>query len=199
MNRKFIKERIRCQGSAKDWCNYSGSRTGFYQQNHASLQHRHGCGIIALSENREPSMTVHEARWQTIASYTALNHKPRFAVFYYPAAPELSLPETVGLSPQTDERAATHWHPLEDTATIHASHPRSTAGTSLQALTARQMAALKLLAGGKADFHATVQAGANLSTMSALIKSGLAKTTQKDGVKFWEITEAGLAKLRSEI
>ncbi len=142
-------------------------------------------------------MTVHEARWQTIASYTALNHKPRFAVFYYPATPELSLPETVGLSPQMNERAATHWHPLEDTTAIHASHP--TTAASLQALTTRQMAALKLLAGGKADFHATIQAGANLSTMSALIKSGLAKTTQIGGVKFWEITEAGLAKLRSEI
>lgn len=144
-------------------------------------------------------MTVHEARWHDIASYTALNIKPRFAVFYYPAAPELGLSETIGLYPKVDARLATHWHPLENTDAIHGirHRPAFATGTPLQALTARQMAVLKLLANGKADFHAIIQAGANLSTMSALGKAGLVSTTQKDNIKYWEITESGRALWRA--
>ncbi len=144
-------------------------------------------------------MSVLHGGWQLISTYEALEVKPRYAVFFFPAIQidGCSLPEEVKTSRELALRECTHWHPIQDPSTFNANEtPQHNAGTQTKQLTAKQIAALALLANGKADFHATIMAGANLSIMSALVKAGLATAMQSGGVKQWQITELGIAALK---
>lgn len=144
-------------------------------------------------------MHVLNGGWQPLSSYDALDTKPRFAVFFFPAIEVngCSLPEEVKTSREYASRECTHWHPIQDPSVI-ASKEMTLSDTSTpnKQLTAKQIAALALLVNGKADFHAAIMAGANLSTMSGLVKSGLATQIQNAGVKQWQITDLGISVFR---
>jgi hypothetical protein len=156
-------------------------------------------GIIRSGKQPEKIMSMLHGGWQPISTYDALEVKPRHAVFFFPAIQidKCSLPEEVNTSRESASRKCTHWHPLQDPSLIGAKETVSpNAGMPGKQLHAKQIAALALLANGKADFHATIKAGANLATMSALVKAGLATALQSGGVKQWQITDLGLAALR---
>lgn len=145
-------------------------------------------------------MNVLHGGWQPLSTYDALEVKPRYAVFFFPAIQidGCSLPEAVQTSRELALRQCTHWHPIQDPSRMDAKETPLpiAAGAQTKQLTAKQIAALALLANGKADLHATIMAGANLSIMSALVKAGLATATQNGGVKQWQITHLGAAVLR---
>ncbi|MDR3413610.1 MAG: hypothetical protein P4L87_22095 [Formivibrio sp.] len=141
-------------------------------------------------------MSMQQGGWQPLSTYDALEVKPRYAVFFFPAVQTegCSLPEEIKTVREFASRECTLWHPIQAPSIIAA---KEIPNAQTKKLTANQMTALSLLAKGKADFHATVKAGANLSTMSALVKSGLARTTQSSGVKQWEITDFGMTVLHA--
>lgn len=141
-------------------------------------------------------MSIQQGGWQPISTYDALETKPRFAVFLFPPVQieECALPEEIKTVREFALRECTHWHPIQDPSIIDV---KETTKAQPKKLTTNQIAALSLLAKGKANFHATIKAGANLSTMSALVKMGLAKATQNDGVKQWEITDLGITVLQA--
>lgn len=141
-------------------------------------------------------MHVQHGGWLPLSTYDALEVKPRYAVFFFPAIQinGCSLPEEVKTSREVASRACTHWHPIQDPSIIGAKEmPSLNACAPSKPLATKQIAALALLANGKADFHAAIKAGANLSTMSALVKSGLATAVQSGGIKQWQITDLGIS------
>lgn len=142
-------------------------------------------------------MNMLHGAWLPLATYDALEVKPRYAVFFFPAVQidGNSWPEEVRTSRELAARTCTHWHPIQDPKAIGTqekpqSHPVNTQ------LSAKQIAALSLLENGKADFHAAIMVGANLSVMSALVKAGLATVLQGGGVKQWQITDLGMTALK---
>ena len=140
--------------------------------------------------------TQQQDGWQPISIYDALAIKPKYALFLFPAiqAEGCTLPEEVKTMRELALRECTHWHPIQDPSNILAKEiPHS----QNKQLTERQIAALSLLAKGKANFHAAIKAGANLSTMSALVKMGLAAAVQDGGMKQWEITDFGMTVLQA--
>lgn len=141
-------------------------------------------------------MSMQQGGWQLISTYDALEVKPRYAVFLFPEvqAEGCTLPEEMTMMRESALRECTHWHPIQDPSMVYA---KEISKAPTKKLTANQIAALSLLAKGKANFHAAIKAGANLSTMSALIKMGLAKATQSGGVKQWEITDFGMTVLQA--
>lgn len=145
-------------------------------------------------------MSVLHGGWQPLSTYDALEVKPHYAVFFFPTVQidGYSLPEEVKTSPELASRKCTYWYPIPDPSLIDAKEtPSSDASAQTKQLTAKQITALALLANGKADFHGVIMAGANLSTMSALVKAGLATAMQSGGVKQWQITDQGVAVLRN--
>ncbi len=144
-------------------------------------------------------MSVLHGGWQPLSTYDALEVKPRYAVFFFPAMTidERALPEEVKTSREGASRESTHWHPIQDPSTIDAKEtPQPNAGAPSKPLTAKQIAALALLVNGKADFHAAIMAGANLAIMSSLVKAGFATALQSGGVKQWQITDLGVSVFR---
>lgn len=141
-------------------------------------------------------MNMQQGGWQPISTYDALETKPRFAVFFFPAVKteDCALLEEIKTGRECALRECTHWHPIQDPSLLSA---KAISNAPLKKLTSNQIAALVLLAKGKANFHDTIKAGANLSTMSALVKMGLAKATQNGGVKQWEITDLGMTVLQA--
>lgn len=103
-------------------------------------------------------------------------------------------PEDISMTREHPSRECTHWHPIQDPADLNTN---ASPEIPVKKLTASQLAALALLANGKADFHAVIKAGANLSSMSVLVRAGLAAATQVAGAKQWEITDFGLTVLQS--
>lgn len=138
--------------------------------------------------------------WHPIATYDALAIKPQYAVFFFPAAHTdgSAFPEEIRAERSHPSRSCTLWYALPDPVPVRQSEPLATdARMTPPKLTSSQTAALRLLAQGKADFHAAIKAGANLATMSALVKAGLASMQQAAGIKQWQITDWGAAVLRT--
>ena len=137
--------------------------------------------------------------WQPYASYVELEVKPPYAVFFFPAVEVagVAMPELVTLSSVLPARLCTYWHPITDIRTMDL-RGGAALGQRIKtgALTAKQVAVLNLLLKGKVNFHAAVLAGANLATMSGLVKAGLATPVQGSAVKQWQISEAGRVALR---
>ncbi len=134
--------------------------------------------------------------WHPISTYDELETKPRYAVFLFPAIQTegYAVPEEIKTIRDFSLRECTHWHPIQDPKILYA---KDIPKAPIKALTDNQFAILLLLANGKVDFHAVIKAGANLSTMSGLVKSHLATVTQAAGVKQWEITDLGLTVLHA--
>lgn len=141
-------------------------------------------------------MNMQHGGWQHISTYDSLETKPRYAVFLFPAShtDDDALPEEIKTVRDFGLRECTHWHPIQDPAAIPA---KEIPKTAIKNLSAKQIAALTLLEKHAVDFHAVIKAGANLSTMSALVKMGLATVLTNAGIKEWSITASGMRALQA--
>lgn len=138
--------------------------------------------------------------WQPLSTYDALEVKPAYAVFFFPAQQSDggALPAEIRTSRECTSRVCTLWQAIQAPRMADVKEkPQTHADINLKSLNPKQIAALALLSKGKADFHAAFKVGANLSSMSALVKAGLASVTQDGAIKQWEITDRGLAALRA--